>query len=124
IFEPEKIKDDSVIPDIAITDFKVFNKSVQPGEGSFLKKNILYTKEITISHSDNIFSFEFAALHFANPKKNQYAYLLEGFDKEWIYSGSRNFATYTNLDPGDYIFQVKGSNSDGVWNEEGASIKL
>ncbi|RPI73551.1 MAG: hybrid sensor histidine kinase/response regulator, partial [Ignavibacteriales bacterium] len=124
IFEPEKIKDDSTIPGIVITDFKVFNKSVQPGENSLLKQNILFTDEITISHSDNIFSFEFAALHFSNPEKNQYAYMLEGFDKEWIYSGNRNFATYTNLDPGDYIFHVKGSNADGVWNEEGTSIKL
>jgi len=124
LFEPSEIKDNPVVPNIVITDFKVFNKSVETGENSILKKNILFTDEITISHSDNMFSFEFAALHFSNPKKNQFTYMLEGFDKDWIYSGSRNFATYTNLDPGDYIFRVKGSNSDGVWNEEGASIKL
>lgn len=124
VFEPAKIKDNTIVPDIVITDFKVFNKSVETAENSILKENILFTDEITISHSDNMFSFEFAALHFSNPAKNEFAYMLEGFDKDWIYSGTRNFATYTNLDPGDYIFHVKGSNSDGVWNEEGTSVKL
>ncbi|RPI68946.1 MAG: hypothetical protein EHM47_13925, partial [Ignavibacteriales bacterium] len=76
------------------------------------------------SHSENYFSLEFAALDFTNSSENKYGYKLEGFDKEWIYSGKRRFASYTNLDPGEYNFRVKGSNNDGVWNEEGSLLKI
>jgi GAF domain-containing protein/ligand-binding sensor domain-containing protein len=77
---------------------------------------------IELSFRDRVLSFEFAALHYAMPERNQYAYMLEGFDQGWNYVGNRRFATYTNLPPGRYVFRVKGSNSDGVWNEEGASL--
>lgn len=117
-FYPEQVKDNPHIPPIVITDFKIFDKSVK------LDSAISETKEIKLSYKANFFGFEFAALDYTNPKKNQYAYKLEGFDKDWIYSGSRRYATYTNLDGGTYTFRVKGSNNDGVWNEEGTSIKL
>jgi hypothetical protein len=71
------------------------------------------------------FSFTFAALSFIHPENNHYAYMLENFDKDWIYTdASKRFANYTNLDPGEYIFKVKGSNNDGVWNPKEASIKI
>ncbi|MDZ7262913.1 MAG: ATP-binding protein, partial [candidate division KSB1 bacterium] len=89
-----------------------------------LAKHISETKEMTLSYNQSVFSFEFAALNFISPEKNQYAYKLEGFDKDWTYSGSKWTATYTNLDPGKYIFKVKGSNNDGVWNEQGTSLKI
>ena len=79
---------------------------------------------MSIPFSDNYISFEFAALDYNNPEKIQYAYMMEGFDKDWIYSGNQRFATYTNLDAGDYKFRVKSTNSDGVWNEEGTTIKV
>jgi PAS domain S-box-containing protein len=117
-FYPEQVKDNPHIPPIVITDFKIFDKSVK------LDSAISEAKEIKLSYKANFFGFEFAALDYTNPKKNQYAYKLEGFDKDWIYSGSRRYATYTNLDGGAYTFRVKGSNNDGVWNEEGTSIKI
>ncbi|HEY9725779.1 MAG TPA: histidine kinase dimerization/phosphoacceptor domain -containing protein, partial [Chroococcales cyanobacterium] len=117
-FYPEQVKDNPHIPPIVITDLKIFDKSVK------LDTAISEAKETKLSYKDNFFGFEFAALDYTNPQKNQYAYKLEGFDKDWIYSGSRRYATYTNLDGGTYTFRVKGSNNDGVWNEEGTSLKI
>ena len=127
-FLPEQITDDPYIPPIVITDFLISNKSVplqQVNEDSPLVKVIDETRKITLSYEDNLFSFEFAALHFVAPAKNQYAYKLEGWNEDWIETDSRNRrAVYTNLPGGDYVFKVKGSNKDGVWNDEGASIEL
>ena len=124
-FLPEEIKDNPYIPNIVLTDFQIFNTSVKPSkENSYLKKEITYANEINLTYKESVFSFEFAALIFNNPHKNQYAYKMEGFDKDWIYCGTRRQATYTNLDPGVYTFRVKGSNNDGVWNEEGTSVKI
>ncbi len=117
-FYPEQVKDNPHIPPIVLTDFKKFNDSVK------LDTAISETQEIKLSYKDNFFGFEFAALDYTNPSKNQYAYKLEGFDKDWIYSGNRRYASYTNLDGGTYPFRVKGSNNDGVWNEEGTSVKI
>ncbi len=113
------------IPEINITQLKISNEPVYPStENSPLTTSILDTKEITIAYSQNNISFEFSAIHFSRPEKNQYAYKLEGFDKgDWVYD-NRKFASYTNLPPGDYVFRVKGSNGDGVWNEEGTSIAI
>lgn len=124
-FKPGEIKDNPYIPEIVITDFKIFNESVKHSpDNPFLKNEITETKEINLSYRESVFSFEFAALIYNNPKKNEYAYKMEGFDKEWVYCGTRRQVTYTNLDPGEYIFRVKGSNNDGVWNEEGTSLKI
>ncbi|MBK8552130.1 MAG: hypothetical protein IPL53_14135 [Ignavibacteria bacterium] len=124
-FNPSEIKDNPYIPNIVLTDFQILNESVNPSpENPFLKKNITAAKDITLSYKDNVISFEFAALIYNNPSKNQYAYMMEGFDKDWVYCGTRRNVTYTNLDPGEYTFKVKGSNNDGLWNEEGASVKL
>ncbi len=113
------------VPIINITQLKIANESVAPLSGnSPLTKSILDTKEIELSYSQNNISFEFSAVHFSRPEKNQYAYRLDGFDKAgWIYD-NRRFASYTNLPPGDYVFRVIGSNGDGVWNNKGASIKI
>jgi len=124
-FHPRDIKDNPYVPETVITDFRIFNKSVCSGdENSFIKKNITETKEIILSYRESVFSFEFAALIYNNPSRNQYSYMMEGFDREWIFCGTRRFATYTNLEPGEYIFRVRGSNNDGVWNLEGTSIKI
>ena len=109
---------------VFITDFKIFNQSVKPGEHSVLKKPIEATDSIKLSYKDWVISFEFASLHFATPEKIQYAYFLEGFEKDWNYCLNRQFATYTNLPPGDYTFRIKATNCDGVWNETGTSIAL
>ena len=127
-FYPDSIRANSYIPQIVITDIQIFNRSVPIGRGeekrSILKKSITETEEIELSYKDRVFSFEFAALHYASPDKNEYAYFMEGFEQEWNFVGNRRFATYTNLPPGNYVFKVKGSNNDGVWNEEGTSIRI
>ncbi len=124
-FYPEKLKDNPNIPPIVITDFNIFNKPVPINKNnSPLKEYISDTKKIVLSYYQNVFSFDFAALDYTAPNKNQYAYMMEGFDKGWVKSGNRHFVTYTNLDPGEYTFRVRGSNNDGVWNTEGASIKI
>jgi Y_Y_Y domain/Histidine kinase len=108
-----------------ITDFKIGNKPVSINDSKkILAKPIEMTEKIVLHYSDNMISFDFAAMDFTQPSKNLYQYKLDGFDHEWIQSGTVHSATYTNLDPGTYTFHVKGSNSDGVWNEKGTSIML
>ncbi len=125
MFYPETIVDNAYIPPIVLTDFQLFNKSVAVGPDSPLPRAISLLDRLDLTYKDSVFSFEFAALSYSSPELNQYAYMLEGFDKEWNYTtAKRRFATYTNLDGGDYTFRVKGSNSDGVWNAEGAAIKI
>ncbi|MBL4735608.1 MAG: SpoIIE family protein phosphatase, partial [Flavobacteriales bacterium] len=126
VFHPDSIADNEIPPRMVIGKFSVFNREVIHGEDleSRLTKPINYTDTLFLSYKDYVFSFEFAALHFGIPEKNQYAYQMVGFEKDWNYVGRRRFATYTNLDPGSYTFRVKGSNSDGVWNEEGKSVYI
>lgn len=125
VLHPENVARNEVVPPVVISDFKIFNKSVSPRqEGSPLQEDILATKKITLSYDQSIFSFDFAALNYTAAGKNQYAYKLEGFDKDWIYCGNNRTATYTNLDPGSYVFHVKASNNDGVWNQSGTSITI
>jgi ligand-binding sensor domain-containing protein len=124
VFYPDSIKDNPHIPPIVITDFQIFNKSVKIGGDSPLSQSIIGTTSITLAHDQNVFSFEFASLHYSSPQSNTYAYTMEGFDNDWIQSGTRRFVTYTNLDPGKYTFRVIGSNNDGVWNTNGASIEI
>ena len=128
IFYPDNIRDNPYIPPVVITDFQIFNKSVpiggQKSKRSILEKSITETETIELSYKDRVISFEFAALHFASPEKNEYAYLMEGFDTDWNYVGNRRFVTYTNLTSGHYFFRVKGSNNDGIWNEKGVSLKI
>lgn len=108
-----------------LTRFQLANKPVPIGGDSVLQKSILDTDHLLLSYLDRVFSFEFAALNYRAAKENRYKYRMEGFEEAWNEVGStRRFATYTNLDPGDYVFKVIASNNDGVWNEEGASIKL
>jgi ligand-binding sensor domain-containing protein/HPt (histidine-containing phosphotransfer) domain-containing protein len=124
-FFPDSIKGNRFIPPVVITDFNIFNKRVPiGGKGSPLQKHISETDKITISYKQSVLDFKWAALNYENPGKNLYAYMMQGFDKEWNYTGNKRSATYTNLDPGEYIFNVKGSNNDGIWNEQGTSIKI
>lgn len=125
VFHPDSIHDNTFIPPVFITDFQIFNKSVTPhNRDSPLKNHITQTRDITVSYRDLVLSFEFTALNYTISRKNQYAYKLDGFDKNWINSGTVRNATYTNLDPGDYVFRVKASNNDGIWNQEGTAIHL
>jgi ligand-binding sensor domain-containing protein/signal transduction histidine kinase len=124
-FFPENIRDNPYVPPVVITSFKIFNKPVPIGAKSVLRRAIPYLDSLTLSYRDNVFSFEFAALSYANSQKNRYRYKLERFDPGWNEVGSKQrLATYTNLDSGKYVFRVQGSNSDGVWNEEGVSLPI
>jgi signal transduction histidine kinase len=125
IFHPDSIKDNPFSPAVYITGLRIFNKPVQiGGKDSPLSKHIAATKELKLSYRQSVFSFDFIALNYTHPHMNQYAFKMEGFEKEWNYVGSQRTATYTSLDPGEYIFRVKASNNDGLWNETGASIKI
>jgi len=125
VFNPGQVKDNPYIPPVFITDFQIFNQSVAVGPQSILKRHINVTQDITLSYQHSVFSFEFAALDYTHPERNQYAYQLVGFDKTWNdVDSQRRFVTYTNLDPGHYHFKVKGSNNDGVWNEQGTKVHL
>ena len=122
-FFPKDVKNNPYVPPIVITQFKLFESVVIISDNSILKKSIINTDEIVLNYDENIISFEFSALHFSVPENNQYEYMLEGFNNFWMKTDSKKrIATYTNLDPGKYIFKVKGSSSDGVWNETGASL--
>ncbi|MFZ0456291.1 MAG: two-component regulator propeller domain-containing protein [Ignavibacteriaceae bacterium] len=124
-FYPGELRRNNHIPPIVITSFQIFNKPVEINvNNSPLKKSITETKEIELSYGQNVFSFEFSALDYVSPYKNRYAYMMEGFDENWIYSGNRRYITYTNLDPGKYVFKVKGSNNDGIWNEKGVQLTI
>jgi len=124
-FFPENIQDNPYVPPVIITSFKIFNKPVPIGAKSVLKKAIAYLDALTLSSRDNVFSFEFAAMSYANSQKNRYRYKLENLEPGWNEVGSKQrLATYTNLDPGQYVFRVQGSNSDGVWNEQGVALQL
>ena len=124
VYSLNSIKEIKKMPLIVLTDFKVFNKSVLLKYSSENYNNKSETQEIKLAHDENVFSFEFASLDFTSPEKNQYKYMLEGFDKDWISSGNRREVTYTNLDPDNYKFKVKGTNSDGYWNEKGLTVNL
>ncbi|MEJ7587599.1 MAG: two-component regulator propeller domain-containing protein [Ferruginibacter sp.] len=123
-FYPDSIKDNDFIPPVYFTGLQVFNKPVGIGGDSPLKQAASEVKEITLFYRQSVFTIEFAALNFTQPERNSYAYILEGFDKEWNDAGNKRSATYTNLNPGTYTFKVKGSNNDGVWNEKGAEVKI
>ncbi|MDM8529686.1 two-component regulator propeller domain-containing protein [Anaerolineales bacterium HSG25] len=124
-FYPEQIRDNLDIPPVAVTNFLLANQPVAIGEDSVLQQSIAETDQLTLSYTDRIFSFEFAALNYRSPEKNRYKYMLEGFETTWNeIDSSRRFATYTNLDAGQYTFRVKATNNDGLWNEEGVAIKI
>ena len=121
-FDPSAIVEDKFIPDIAISDIKLFNQSIKIDElfngDIILNQSLSNTKTITLNHSNNVFTIDFAALHFANPEQNKFAYKMEGFDKNWIQtSASSRSATYTNLDAGTYTFKLKAANYLGIWND-------
>ena len=119
VFDPEKIKTNDFVPRVHITSITKFNKP-QSFDGPTYE-----VARIELNHDDSVIGFEFASLDFTAPLKNQYRYKLEGFpNEEWVEAGTSRQVTYTNLDPGDYVFRVQGSNNDGVWNEEGASVAI
>jgi ligand-binding sensor domain-containing protein/signal transduction histidine kinase/DNA-binding response OmpR family regulator len=124
-FYPDSILDNTFIPPVYITDFKVNGKIVQIGaKNSPLKKHISYTSSITLSHDQTSFSLDFVALNYTHASQNKYTYKLEGFDEDWYHVDDELRATYTNIGPGTYTFMAKGSNNDDIWNEIPASLEI
>ncbi len=130
VFHPDSINENISIPPVYITDFHLFNKPVPIGYDSLTKrtilsKSIIECNELELNYDDKVFSFEFAALDYYSPENNKYAYKMEGFDKDWTYTDpNRAQVTYTNLNPGEYLFRVKASDKYGNWSASGASIKI
>ena len=114
-FDPAKLQPNRYIPPVVITNFRLFNRP-QPFNQA--------TRVIGLAHDQNFLSFEFSALNYTDTRKNQYAYKLDGVDKDWVYAGTRRSADYTALSPGDYTFRVKASNNEGVWNDKGTFVRL
>jgi signal transduction histidine kinase/DNA-binding response OmpR family regulator len=124
-FFPENIQDNPYVPPVVLTDFQLFNKPVAIGKESPLKKAINVADQITLRYDQEVFRLRFSALSFAQPQENRYAYKLEGFDRDWRYTDAADrSATYTKLPPGSYTFRAKASNNDGIWNEQGTSLKI
>ena len=125
-FLPDDLEDNSFVPPVYITELRVQNKIVSLNDkDSILKTSIEFTKAIKLNYKQNMISFGFAALNFIHPERNVYAYKLEEYDQDWTYTdASRRFVTYTNLDPGKYIFKVKASNNDDVWNNTPAELVI
>ncbi len=124
IFNPDEVSKNSIPPKVFLTDLKLFNRSIIPGEKSILKKPIDQTDQITLAHNQNNLSIEFIAIHYSNPSANKYAYKLENYDDEWRNVGNQHVAFYPSLPPGKYTFKVKAANDKGVWNEKGAMLKI
>ncbi len=123
-FYPQKIIRNKFVPPVAITRLEIFNKEVEVGDEGALPKAIHVMKQIDLSYKEDVFSLDFVALSYNTPEKNRYAYKLEGFDKDWNYVSNQHKATYTNLPAGTYDFRVKACNNDGIWNEEGATVRI
>ncbi|MFC2138868.1 two-component regulator propeller domain-containing protein, partial [Bacteroidota bacterium] len=128
VFYPEKISNNDFIPPVYLSNFKINNIQAEIGtKNSPLDKYIGETTEITLNHKQTSFTIEFVALNYTRPSRNQFSYKLENFDDDWTYISNKRSASYTNIKPGKYVFKVKGSNNDGVWNnnptELGITIK-
>ena len=123
-FTPEELPVNSGVPPVVLTGLQIFNQTVHPGLDSPLSRNIEYTDHLTLNHDQSIFSLEFAALNFVSPENSEYAYRLDGVDPDWNYTRERRFAAYTNLNPGEYTFHVRAANGDGVWNNDGVSLRI
>ncbi|MBP8623204.1 two-component regulator propeller domain-containing protein, partial [Bacteroides sp.] len=123
-FHPDSIKKNHYVPTIVFSNLIIANQDVVPGNHSILKVRLDDTQELVLSHRENIFAIQYAALDYTNPQNIQYAYMLEGFEKEWTMADKQRSATYTNLPKGNYTFKVRSTNSDGVWVENTRTLSI
>lgn len=117
-FFPDSVRENAAVAPVYLTSFRVFDRTI------LLPRTLTVTREIELPYDQNFLSFEFVTLSFTAPARNRYAYTLEGLDAGWIDAGTRRYVSYTNLDPGNYTLRVRGSNSDGVWNETGTALAI
>jgi signal transduction histidine kinase/ligand-binding sensor domain-containing protein/CheY-like chemotaxis protein len=125
VFNPDEIMDNQTLPRVYLTDFRLFNQSVPIGAGnSVLAEHIRHTNTIRLRYDQNFITLEFVAINYISNEENKYRYRLWGLDNDWVEAGGNREASYTNLDPGEYTFQVIASNNDDIWNNTGASVRL
>ena len=122
-FYPDTIQKNTYQPQVALTDFLLFNRSLNPGS-ELMPFAINEMEQLALSYQHTVFTFKFSTLDFHIPEHNQYQYKLEGFDEDWSPPSSKRSATYTNLDPGQYTFLVRGSNNDGLFSEINKSLPI
>jgi signal transduction histidine kinase/AraC-like DNA-binding protein/streptogramin lyase len=124
-FNPVSLEQNRFIPPLVLTDLRISNKRILPNdETGILKDELNKTSSIVIKYSQSVLTIDYAALNYIRPENNQYAYMLENFDKDWVYAGNRRSVTYTNLPEGTYTFLVKGSNNDAFWNEDPIRLEI
>ena len=120
----KRISGSDLPPDLVLSNFLISNRSVfAMGDERPFSSSLEGLEKLVLNHDQNDLSFEFTALHLPTPPKNQYAHKLDGVDNEWVYD-NRNFVSYTNLEPGEYVLRLRGSNAYGVWTDEGKSIPI
>ncbi|MCU4175148.1 two-component regulator propeller domain-containing protein [Carboxylicivirga sp. N1Y90] len=128
IFHPDSIKYNTIAPKVVLTKLKIFNQDINEYQEdkkiTFLKGALNHSTKITLGYQDNSLSFTFAALNYSHSEKNKYQYRLINFDSDWIYNGNNRTATYTNLPPGEYTFEVKAANNDGLWSDESKTLNI
>ena len=124
MFNPDSIRKSSYVPPIVFGKLMVNNEDVTPGKESILKVDLDDTEKLVLSHDENIFSVQYAALDYTNPQNIQYAYMLDGFEKQWTFADKQRNVTYTNLPKGDYVFRVRSTNSDGAWAENERTLNI
>ena len=117
-FHPDSLTQNHIIPNVVITSIKKFNEEFPT------TKQASFLDQLKLKYDEDVISFDFASLDFTNPLKNNFAYKLEGFENDWVYSGERHYASYTHLDPGKYTFKVKGTNNSGIWSNEISSLNI
>lgn len=125
IFRAEGIRESAAVPPIVLTGLRLFHNEITINDDTgILHQPIAYQEQLILKPGPNVITIDYAALSYQFPRKNEYQYMLEGFDKKWNYVGSNRSATYTNLPAGEYVFRVIGTNNDGLWNERGATLKI
>ncbi len=124
-FRPEEIKFNYILPPVILTHLAIINERMKPGiKNSPIERNINEVEELVLNYNQRFFGLEFVALNYVNPNKNQYKFILEGFDKDWQQGINLRSVRYTNVPPGKYVFKLFASNNDGLWNEEGKTLKI
>jgi len=127
-FRPGDIVDNAFAPPVVLTDFRILGRSLFAGDAAgrnaALRKNLAESRRIDLSFRDRVIDIEFAAMHFAAPQKNRYAYKMEGFDPDWSPLGIRRLATYTNLPGGRYVFRARVTNNDGAWSDRELALPI
>lgn len=124
-FRPEEIKFNYILPPVILTNLSIINERMKPGmKNSPIDRNINEVEELVLNYNQRFFGLEFVALNYVNPNKNQYRFILEGFDKEWQQGINLRSVRYTNVPPGKYVFKLFASNNDGLWNKEGKILNI